>query len=260
MRRKLSKWHRRIGLLSLGLLSWLAVTGVLLNHARLFGLDTPIGAPWIADLYGIESRCATSAWNLEDQRLIDCGDSLLLDEQLLPQTPGPSLGALRWTPDINAVAVETGLLLLTPAGERIEWISTDLLPGRPLRLGRFEQGLILQTPAGIFAANEMLDQWQSLRGDENVHWAHTAPLDRDSLSRAQSLAAVGQLSWGKLIQDLHSGRIIGLAGTILADLGALSIIVLAILGLFMTRTTTARRHQAPAAPPADAGRDDTPSA
>lgn len=257
MRRKLSNWHQRIGLISLGLLSWLAVTGVLLNHADHLGLDRPIGAPLVARLYGIEADCSDRAWDLAGQTLVDCGDTVLLASQPLDALQGPVHGGLVWR-ELGFVATAQGLLLLGPQGERVEWVASELLPGRPLRLGLLPQQLVLQTPAGIFASDENLNRWTSVDPDSEVVWSRTRQLDPSQRDQAQALAAVRQLSWTKLLQDLHSGRIIGLAGRILADLGALSILILALLGLILSQGFSRKRPRRAAAP-TDAERDDTPS-
>ena len=43
------------------------------------------------------------------------------------------------------------------------------------------------------------------------------------------------LSWERLLADLHSGRILGAAGTYFMDFIALSLIVLSMTGLFQWR-------------------------
>lgn len=267
MRRKLSKWHRRIGLTSLGLLSWLAVTGVLLNHAEGFGFNTPIGVPFVAKIYGIQARCEIQAWSLNDQTLIDCGATILLDGKALTRVTGPLIGA-QTGQGLSFIANAKGLLLLTSEGQQVEWIPADLLPGRPLRLGQIgptqDQGqdgaIVLQTPAGIFSSDRELSRWQSQPSDAAITWALAHTLKVSEREHAQALAAVRQLSWSKVLQDLHSGRIIGVTGRVLADLGALSMLLLAFLGLFMSSNLSRKRRTTPAKAPADAKRDDTPSA
>ncbi len=258
MRAKLSRWHRRLGLASLALLAWLAVSGVLLNHSHEFGLDRPIGVPAVARLYGIKADCAEAGWVLDDSLLIDCQQTLLLDGRPLDDVTGPVRGALIWQ-DLQFIAASQALHVFTAQGERVETLGASLLPGAPQRLGHSGERLVLRTGAGLFASDAELLQWRSLEDDGAVIWAASRPVDPSALERARAHAAVRQLTWTKLVQDLHSGRIIGTAGALLADLGALAIILLAALGLIMSRRAGRRRRRRAKAP-APAARADTPNA
>lgn len=258
MRAKLSRWHRRLGLASLALLAWLAVSGVLLNHSHEFGLDRPIDLPVVARLYGIEADCAPAGWPLGGALLIDCGQTLLLDGQVLDGAQGPVRGALIWQ-DLLFIAGRQGLHLFTAQAERVETLGASLLPGVPQRLGHGGERIVLRTGAGLFASDAELLQWRSLEDDAEVVWAASRPVDAAALERARAQAAVRQLTWTKLVQDLHSGRIIGTTGALLADLGALAIILLATLGLIMSRRAGRRRRRRAKAP-APAARADTPNA
>ncbi len=232
MRRHLSRWHRRVGLVSLFLLGWLAITGIVLNHAEDLNLHKPTGSARIAKWYGLQAVCHSRAWPTAAGLIVDCGSAVYLNGHAI-DLRGPVRSAIDWPPFI-AVAGTTGLTLFTEHGERVEHIAAELLPGRVQRLGTRDDKLAAATAAGQFQSAAALDSWQSL-GDGATAWAQTTAAQPELLADLAQMTAANSLSWTRVVQDLHSGRIIGGFGRALADLGALSILILALLGLVLTR-------------------------
>ncbi len=231
MRARLTRWHRRIGLLSFVLLGWLAVTGLLLNHTAELGLDGRVGLPALAGWYGLEAECAPRGWRAGAHEVVACPPLSWLGDQPLEFSP-PLAGALLWD-GMYVIAGKRGLLLLTPEGETVDAIDVSLLPGEPRAVGTAQGQLVLRTGAGVFAADATLGHWTTAQGA--VDWAASQRVDPRRLSALERQTAAATLSWTRVLQDLHSGRFFGRFGGWLSDIGALSLLALGGIGLFLMR-------------------------
>jgi hypothetical protein len=221
----LLRWHRRIGVV-LGLyLFWMAGSGVLLHHAADLGLDRQLlESPFWLARYGVSPphhfRIGVKEFVLGGQGL-STGPTLLGECRTL-------LG-VAVVPDSRLLVCENRLLLLTPQGELVE--QTD--GGRGLSgpftamAARNNQVWLRQAGSGAVLALDPMDF--------SLHPATEALPDGVWLS---PVAAPAALSGERLLQDLHSGRLLGRFGPWLVDFLAIAVLGLAVSGWALAR----KRH------------------
>jgi len=78
------KWHRWLGLVSALPLLWLAVSGVLLNHAQPLGLnDRMVTSPWVLRHYHQLPDGRPSGLQVGTRLIAEWGSELFLDDQPL---------------------------------------------------------------------------------------------------------------------------------------------------------------------------------
>src|SRR5205085_1933106 len=76
----LHRWHRRFGVAASLFLAWLALSGLLLNHSPLLGLDRArTHASWLLRLYGLESALPQTGWSAGGHWLVVTGEAVALD-------------------------------------------------------------------------------------------------------------------------------------------------------------------------------------
>ncbi len=231
---RLLRWHRRIGAALALWLLFLCISGLLLNHGNGLGLDRRhLDWPWLLSLYGMEARVPQSGWRAGGHYLSEAGGRLYLDDHVLAGIEGRLVAALALEEGI-LVATDRALAWLGPDGAVIDQQdSLDGLPPRLLALGLAREGtLAVRGEQGVWLLDPVTGQWRR-RPEEAIQWASPEPLPgalRRRLARAQR---GGGPSIERLLLDLHSGRVFGLSGTILADLAAILLGALALSGLWM---------------------------
>jgi uncharacterized iron-regulated membrane protein len=226
----LAVWHRRLGLATAAVVIFLAITGVLLNHAHRLGLDKAhVTADWLLAWYGVRSQEAVSfpagahwvSWT---------GSGLHLDGRFVLDAEASPLGAAAAGNQLIAVAFKQGLVLLTPSGEVVERVGRESLPGTVERIGVSGQGkLVIETPHGIFATDAEMVAWQPEAAEPLWSLAQQTPAALQEALKDQHAAGP---SVERVLQDLHSGRIFGAWGPWLMDAAAIAFIVLAVTGIY----------------------------
>jgi hypothetical protein len=236
----LLRWHRRIGVVAALFVLYLAVTGILLNHAHGLGLDQqPVTSAFWARVYGLPPPAAIGKGiTLGSHELHAGAGKLYLDGQ-----PIADCERLLGTVEKNAqvlVVCPRLLVLMTRDGQVID--QADTLRGVPSGLSAVAQ----QGDAVVLRRNN--DSFAVDLTDLSVHplAVSGAPAATTSLGSAQALmpaatqvAMAPELTRERLLQDLHSGRIMGPFGVWLMDMAAVLFAVLALSGLVMARR---RRH------------------
>lgn len=234
MHKLLWTWHRRIGALLAIVVIILSITGIALNHTEQFRLDQRhVQADWVLDWYGIAVPEQARVVSVNQTRITLLGDHLYAGDSLIGAPYSELLGA-HWNGQVIAVATGAEMLLLTTDLELVERMTTaDGLPAGIEALGSHGQHLIVRTADGLWQADEQLLGWSLVAVDTPVQWSGSelvsgttiAPLLQDYRGRI--------LTWERVFLDLHSGRFLGNAGPILADLVALMLLGLAGSGLWM---------------------------
>lgn len=232
-------WHRRLGIASAILVVLVAATGILINHSNELKLDTAhVNQAWLLDHYGIKAPNQIMVFATEP--LLAASDNLLwLKDKPVLEAQGPLLGALAYGNHYVAID-DQHLYLLDQAGNLLEQQSRATgLPQDLSALALVPQGdsqqLWLNTASGSYLSDADLIDWQAAKPLAPLDWQ--TPLANETtsgVSQRLSLAARAMhLNWERVLLDLHSGRIIGLPGTLMMDLVALSLIFMAISGLYL---------------------------
>ncbi len=229
--------HRYAGLTAAFFALFLSITGILLNHTEALKLyNHNATSPWLLALYGIKAPDIKIAYELtpvKNNWVVEFGEDIYLNNQALNCKP-PLIGAIS-TNELLIIGNKTQLCLYTPQGELIDY----LYIGRNkeiTRLGKStDEQLIIDTPLDQYTLNEDYTELVSVSkdNDSSIDWKlSTPPPFTLTTSLAQTFKGKG-LPWERVILDLHSGRIAGLAGVYFMDFIGLLIVFLAISGILM---------------------------
>ena len=213
--RFVARWHRRLALFVMLWLAALAVTGLLVNHANDWALDSaPLYPPVQRLVYGTVS----AGENFCDGFPAAGADCRAIFARL--EIAG------------GAVLLAThSLILVDDAGEPVE------------RLPVGQAGL--DTLKAAFASGDALylsDGTQTVvTGPDLLDFT---AVDTDRLDGAEWIrpgASVDEITWERFLLDLHAARFLGPLAKAFNDLMAITILLLAVSGFWMHRI---KRHAA----------------
>lgn len=227
------KWHRRFGVAA-GLFAILfAVSGIVLNHAERLGADrTTIDWAPLLRLYGLEPEQPPVGLALDGERWVGWVDGgLYLGGHRIADGVGPPVGAVA-AGDLIAVADRDTLLLFLGDGRLVERVGRELLPGPVDRLGRGAgDRLAVASGERCFAAPAATLGWG--RCQEAPDWRGPVALPPDRHDALLAAYRGSGLPLDRVILDLHTGRLFGGIGVVIADLMAIAIVLLGVTGLWM---------------------------
>ena len=245
MHRHLHKWHRRIGAFGALIAIYLAITGLLLNHTHDLGLDrTHTRSSLLLNLYNITPHAGIAA-STRKSRVSQHGDSLFIGTHIAGRDSGELNGAVHYR-DMYLVATSKHLHIFTKDGDLVETLDHSAgLPARIERLGITSAGKItVDDGASYWLADEGLLNWTQTGAIMSVDWSRVRVLSQVENRQLAELAPGAGPSWERVLQDLHSGRLFGTAGTIVIDLTGIVILLLAVSG-FITLLMRKRRSRSP---------------
>lgn len=228
-RLRLWRWHRRIGVVLALLIIIVSVTGIFLNHAHELTLDRqPVQIRLLLSFYGVE-RPTPVNFALDDNWVSGNDNQLYLNATPWQHCAGALTGALS-VADGWLVTCERELLLTTTSGELIERIGANFgLPLPVTALGYCGAQPCLLSQQQHFVIDTTQLSWQKITSDK---FSQTLPanLPADVMDKLAPHLWRNDITWERVLLDLHSGRLFGL-GPWLADILALLLIALAISGL-----------------------------
>jgi hypothetical protein len=238
----LRRWHARIGLVAVVFFLFLAVTGVVLNHAAGLGLDERyVHAFWLARWYGIGAEPPHHGFRSGRHDLIAANGRWVLDGRVSGEKLPQPIGLVE-LPGMVVVASSTSLYVYGEDGALIDRLEKEALPAVPLQaIGTVASRLALRTASGVFQSSDALS-WQPARRNA-IAWSSPADLSATEREQYAKMLQPG-ISVGRLLLDLHSGRFAGRYGPFLVDLLALFLGVLSLSGawLFLKRKHRRERH------------------
>ncbi|HHL19184.1 MAG TPA: PepSY domain-containing protein [Thiothrix sp.] len=246
-RKKKSNWlrllllHRYTGLTAAFFAILLSITGILLNHTQELALNKNYAsASWLMQMYGIKTPDISQAYTVEIHKkmhwVMAFDGGAYLDQHAL-KCNVPLVGAL-YANDMLLIANATQLCLFTAKGEMIDVLSL----GNKQTIKRIGQqqgqsndkALIIDSSTGLFTVNA--EYTALLAGDASLSLVNTL-WSKPSVAPDAVIAPLlkqhkGEgLPWERVVLDLHSGRIVGLAGVYFMDVIALLLIFLSLSGL-----------------------------
>lgn len=230
--RSLFYWHRHIGFVISLFVIILSVTGILLNHTEDLELDSNyVQSELLLKWYGIKNPNITS-YSVGKNWVSHATNKIYFNAKLIEENSA-MLGAV-FTENFVAVATLNKIILLSHNGEKIETLdSTTGIPNNIKALGiNAKSQLFIKTNVAVHQSNNDVTEWR-ISNDKNITWAKTSPLPRDLKNSLNTLFRGKGLSKERVILDIHSGRILGKAGTLIMDLSALLLIILSLTGIWM---------------------------
>jgi hypothetical protein len=238
----LRRWHARIGLAAVVFFLFLAVTGMVLNHATGLGLDARyVHAPWLARWYGVAGEPPRHAFRSGKHDLIAANGRWVLDGQISADRVPQPIGLVE-LPDMIVVASSASLYLYGKDGLLIDRLERNALPAVPVQaIGAGARQLVLRTASGTFESSDALS-WQPAPRDA-IAWSAPADLSVAERERYSEMLEPG-VSVQRVLLDLHSGRFAGRYGPLAVDLLAVFLGVLSLSGawLFLKRKHRRERH------------------
>ena len=224
----LHRVHRWMGVAVSLFVVFLVLTGWALNHTSELGLARLlVQVPWISAWYGLRGAVPATGYTARGHWLIGDENGALLDGKKTAFELRNAIGMIA-ADDFIAIASATELVLVDNTGRLIDRIASTQLPvNRIEKIGSSEQQIVLQG-ASTFASADGVN-WQPFQGD--AVWSVSQALPSDQQLNAKQL--VPSLPFERIMQDLHSGRILGHYGPYLVDAVGLLFLLLAGSGLWM---------------------------
>lgn len=235
------KIHRRAGIAVVLFAIFLTVTGVLINHCNALGWDKHrlASAFWL-NLYGVTPSGVVDGYPLSGHWLTQASDTLYFDEQVLAHCAAPlsgvvSLAGVDGNEEGGVALCQDGVVLFTPDGQLIERM--------PLS-GASRQGLAVTAGVIVAHAGEGLVRLDTVTGawatvasvPETLVWSHPEKLPAALSDALRFLNVPEDLTWERLLLDLHSGRLFGNIGVLVVDFMGLLMMSLALTGLWVALT------------------------
>lgn len=240
----LRRWHGRIGVAASVFFVFLAMTGIMLNHAAVLQLHSShIHASWLVRWYGLKTEHPTHGFAAKNNFLMAANGAWLLNDRMIADNATPPLGMVE-TDGILYVAGADKLYLYAADGTLIEKLAGAMLPAPPFTgIGTTQSRIALRTNTGVYVGNDGAN-WKAAV-NETVVWSQAVAIPAAMRARAVERLSPG-ISAETLLQDIHSGRIFGAWGPLLFDVIALVLTGLAVSGTIVFFRSH-RRHPSLAA-------------
>lgn len=226
--------HRWLGLLLALPLTWVLLTGVVLNHSADWGLDSKkVSSSWVLDAYGMSPKGQPVGMSIEGKQVSEW-DGVLLVDGASHSLDGKLLGVVKDGEGISVVT-SRAVLRLGAGGEVIEVLNDELsLPALPLVA-------VAQTDKGVFLKNaegwSLMDaQWLGHEKVEGAGLSVQQPSvieDEATLEELRSTWAGGGVPASRLVLDLHAGHFLGSFGAYFYDFVALCTMILIVTGVIL---------------------------
>ena len=224
----LHRIHRWMGVIVSLFVAFLVLTGWALNHTAELGLArTLVHTPWITAWYGLRGEVPATGYIASGHWLIATESDALLDGKPIPTKLTGAVGVAA-TNEFIAIASRDRLVLLDRQGRIVDELSGNQLPGNPISAIGTAQNQIVLRAESDFASSDGTT-WTPFTGE--AHWSTLQPLPPSQQAIATQL--VPALALERIVQDLHSGRILGHFGPYLMDAVGLLLLFLAASGLWM---------------------------
>lgn len=250
LRRQFWRWHRRTGLFSLIVLVVLCLTGLALNHSAHLNIDRyKVHSPIVLQAYGIRVPEFSGVKVGEHWATVIAND-LYLNGQVLAQCHGRLQGVLHSAVNSFWLAVcEQELILLTPDHQIIEIIDSNLgLPTPIHAAGMCDAELCIQSAsrddgekaAALTTYSVDLDAlaWQPMAALSNFTPFSLSVLPKDQQAFYQQFYAGEDLTWERVVLDIHAARFFGAAGPWVLDFFVLLFLFMSGSGFYLWYTAS----------------------
>jgi len=232
------KLHRKLGLLFAVFLMIFVVSGILLQHASELNLDQrTIQSEFLLKIYGVDNLPdpkSFKAYKLKDRRhLVQLDSQIYLDYLPLLKLEGNSekMVALAELPKNLFLATQHQIYIYQYDLKLVDVLD---VPSSIIQMGTLKQQLYIRTKNGISILDNNLLYWSPTKNTaEPPPWSSEVSLPKRELEQVWAIHKQSLLTWTRVIQDIHSGRVLGSGGKYLADLAALALLLLALTGLSM---------------------------
>jgi len=229
-------WHRYVGVTAALFVLVLSITGLALNHTERLGLDSRyVQSDTLLDWYGIQAPKDSRSFAVGERFLTHMGEHLYLDEHEIQGEYSRLTGGIL-LPDHIVVAADNSILLLTREGTLVDRISgAGGAPSGMRALGLDSEGqLVIEGGHALYQVDRDFLQWTHWQGDARlINWAAPVELPPTVRTSLEHHYRGEVLPLERVMQDLHSGRILGAWGPYLMDTAAIAMLFLAGTGIWL---------------------------
>lgn len=228
------KWHSTTGIGAAIFVVFLCVTGFLINHARLLGLDRHyVSEEWLLDWYDIHPKGPPVAYAAAGNWIVRIGDRIYFNRTELPERSERLLGAVSVGTTVF-VALRDRIVLLDGQGVVVEVLrGTEGVPAGMRAIGiAGPEGLVVRAAHGDYQPDLDALTWNE-RDSIEADWSAPADPPAALLNKLLRLYRGRGLTLERVILDVHSGRIFGIPGVLAMDLAALVFVFLAVSGAWL---------------------------
>lgn len=222
--------HRRVGVFIALVMAFMVVTGIFINHSHSLGWDVkPVYSKWIAKLYNIPIQKVDLGFSVQNHWVTQVSDYIYIGPKRIEKCNGKLVGARPYFEGV-LILCSSRLVHLDYLGETIE-----VLPAPPEGSIGFVSGtrsLVLAFPNFNNVFDEKRGEWLEAEFSDGFELVSAQKLPQNLKRLLTSKATVPDLSWEKVILDIHSGRLFGNAGIYTVDFFALLMLILVFSGLF----------------------------
>ena len=238
--RQLRAWHRKLGIVTAFFLIFLAATGMIINHANFFSLDTtPVTNTVILNFYGIKAPTDIRFYGNEDEngQIAVTDDFVWLNHQFLFESNATIIAAARYQSMWLVVTTEQ-LSLYSAQGELVDQLdSASGVPENISALAINQQNVIVKSDNKLRQTDSDFLTWQNVKTRQGIAWIEPVNVNTThQLKKIQEATLQFKsrfLNWEKLLLDVHSGRIFGEFGVLISDFIAILLILLSLSGLYI---------------------------
>lgn len=230
-----ASWHGRVGMVTAFFVLILAISGILIHHSHWLGLDAkPVFNQQILSFYGVRLPPVKgvqlgSSWLSWQQ------PDLFLNDTQISTCTGEFVGAMT-LPDFWVVACAEDLLLFNDKEELIERLSSGTGIHFPIeKLGACEAMLCYQSHNGVWQLNpESLVNTKFARQQAHaIQWSHPMAPPENIVAVLHEKKHGGDITWERVLLDIHAGRMMGQWGPWILDGIALLFVALALSGFYL---------------------------
>ncbi|EDQ00373.1 PepSY-associated TM helix domain-containing protein [Shewanella benthica] len=228
-------WHRRLGIFCSLFIMLMAISGVVINHSNHLSIDSaPVQQAWLLDYYGITPANKLVIYQTQPLSLASSDNLVWVRHRLAVEADSPIKGMLTLGKMILAVD-SNNLYIVSQDGELMEKQDASMGLPRGIEAIGFDGQAWLKTQAGYFMADDDLIEWTQAMPFAPIPWSQAldTPAAQAEADTISLLARSSHLTWERVILDIHSGRFFGSFGPWFMDLVALSLIIMAISGIYL---------------------------
>ena len=229
--RHLRAWHRKLGIITAVFIIFLAITGMMINHANWLSLDiSSVKNSWLLNYYGIKAPNDVRFY--ADKKISVTDNYVWLDDKLLFESTTAVISAAKFQ-QFYLIVSSDQISLYSHQGELVDQLdSASGVPDNILALAINNQHIIVKTDDNIMQTDSDFFTWQTVTGD-NFNWIK--PEDASNTAKQSTILQFKSqfLSWEQVLLDAHSGRIFSQAGVFVSDIIALLLIMLSVSGIYI---------------------------
>ncbi len=227
-------WHSRFGIIIAFFVIVLVMSGFALNHTEQLRLDDQyVQSEWLLNWYKIDIDRDPITFIVNNKTVTQLGQRLYLDTEEIKSEVTHLTGAVKLV-DSLIISVDQELLLFDENDKAIEILaSVDGVPSGMKRIGIDTDGLlVLDAAHGFYHVD--LEEMKWREADKvKAQWSESTEPTQELLFKLKQLYRGKGLTSERVIQDIHSGRILGFWGVVIMDVIGFLLLLLAISGSYM---------------------------